>query len=91
MTVEWKELILLYITVNGFISYFPQIVRCIKTKSSNDVSISSWVIWSINSILYLTYLILDKVNIWLKLSQAMEVILIVTTLFVVLFYRRRRK
>jgi acetyltransferase-like isoleucine patch superfamily enzyme len=32
-------------------------------KSSKDVSIGSWVFWTINSMLYLLYLILDNVNI----------------------------
>ena len=90
MTLEWKELILLYITINGFISYIPQIIRCIKTKSSNDVSISSWVFWTINSALYLIYLLLDNVSIWLKLSQLLEVIIIFTTLIVVIVFRWRK-
>lgn len=90
MTVEWKELILLYITINGFVSYIPQIIRCIKLKSSNDVSISSWVFWTINSTLYLVYLLLDNVNIWLILSQLLEVLIILSTLIVVLFYRYKR-
>ena len=91
MDIEWKELILLYMTINGFISYMPQIIKCIKTKSSSDISISSWVIWSFNSILYLLYLILDKVNIWLKLSQVLEVMLIVSTLIIVIIYRKKSK
>ena len=90
MAIEWKELILLYITINGFISYIPQIIRCIKLKSSKDVSIGSWVFWTINSMLYLIYLILDNVNIWLKLSQLLEVLIIFSTLIVVLFYRCKR-
>lgn len=37
--MELKEIILLYITVTGFISYVPQIARLIKTKSADDCSI----------------------------------------------------
>ena len=84
--MEFKELILLYITIAGFISYTPQILRLLKTKSSDDCSIASWVIWNINSSLYLIYLLLENVNIWLKLSQLLEVILItITTILVILF------
>lgn len=90
MAIEWKELILLYITINGFISYIPQIIRCIKLKSSKDVSIGSWLFWTTNSMLYLIYLILDNVNIWLSLSQLLEVVIILSTLIVILFYRRKR-
>ena len=89
--VRPKELILLYITINGFISYFPQIVRILKNKSSEDVAISSWLIWTINSILYLLYLLLDNVGIWLILSQSLEVLLISSTLIVVVIYRKKNK
>lgn len=87
MSISFKEIILLYITIQGFISYVPQIVKIAKTKSSEDVSIASWLFWTINSALYLLYLLLDKVNIWLILSQLLEVILIGTTLVFVIIYK----
>lgn len=90
MKFELKELILLYITIFGFISYLPQIAKMIKLKSSDDLSISSWLIWSVNSILYLVYLVLDNVNIWLKLSQLLEVLLIVSTLITICIYKNRK-
>ncbi|MBO5389214.1 MAG: hypothetical protein J6A59_14005 [Lachnospiraceae bacterium] len=85
--MEIKELILLYITIQGFVSYVPQIIRLIKTKSAEDCSITSWGIWLINSALYLLYLYLDNVNIWLKLSQLLEVLLIGTTTLLVVILR----
>lgn len=90
-TVELKELILLYITVNGFISYIPQIVKILKRRTSEGISISSWVLWTLNSSLYFLYLLLDGVGIWLILSQALEVFLIATTLLLVIIYRKIKK
>lgn len=89
MVVSLKEIILLYITIQGFISYVPQIVKIAKTKSSKNISIASWLFWTANSALYLSYLVLDGVNIWLILSQLLEVVLIGTTLMLVLFYKKR--
>lgn len=87
LKIEFKELLLLYITVQGFISYVPQIAKIIKTRSSKDISISSWMMWLINSTIYLIYLLLEGVGIWLILSQLLEVTLIAVTVFVVILYK----
>lgn len=91
LTFNVKELILLYITIVGFISYIPQIVRLIRQKSSEDVSVITWFIRSINSALYLLYLYLSNVTKWLMLSQLLEVLLITVTLLTVLFFRIRTR
>ena len=93
--MELKEIILLYITITGFISYVPQIARLIKTKSADDCSISTWLMWVVNASLYLLYLYLENVNIWLKLTQLVEVVLIsITALLIIVLrlieYRRKR-
>ena len=85
--LDVKELILLYITITGFVAYIPQIVRLIKEKSSEDMSITTWVMWTINSGLYLLYLYLSKVTGWLVISQLIELSLIGLTLLVILFFR----
>lgn len=41
-----------------FISYFPQTVKLIKTKKSEDLSIQSWILWVISSFSYTLYAIL---------------------------------
>ena len=43
------------VSICTFISYFPQIVKLLKTKKSDDLSISSWVLWVISSLSYTTY------------------------------------
>lgn len=90
MSVAVKELLLLYITLMGFASYVPQIIKIRKTRSSKDCSISSWFIWSLNSFVYLLYLILSTENIWLILSQALEFVLIFGTFLLVVIFRKER-
>lgn len=82
-----KDYILVYITIAGFVSYIPQIVRLIKTKSAEDCSISSWLIWTFNSLLYFIYICLEGVSIELRISQLLEVILIGTTALLVIVLR----
>ena len=89
LKIDYKELLLLYVTIQGFISYMPQISKIIKTRSSRDISISTWLMWFISSTIYLVYLLLDGVGIWLILAQLLEVILIAVTLFVVVLYKSR--
>lgn len=87
--MEWKEFILAYLTFQGFMSYVPQIIKVIRTKSSKDLSVGSWFLWLSNSILYLVYLLLEGVGIWLLLSQLLEVFLISFTFIVVVIFRNR--
>ena len=91
MELQFKELLLFYITLSGFVSYVPQIVRICTRKSSEDVSISSWTLWTLNSIIYLAYLLLSSENIWLLMSQLLEVLLISTTLFSIIITRKSKK
>ena len=84
---EVKELILVYITIAGFVAYIPQIVRLIKQKSAEDHSIITWLFWLTNSGLYLWYLYLDKVGTWLRISQWIEVGLIGITFLIIVFLR----
>lgn len=88
MSIATKELLLLYITIMGFVSYVPQIIKTCKTRSSKDCSISSWSIWSLNSFAYLLYLILSTENIWLILSQVLEFVLIFGTFLLVILFRK---
>jgi len=46
------------VTILTFVSYLPQIVKTLKTKQSEDLSISSWIMWVTGSTCYLMYSIL---------------------------------
>ena len=85
--IDFKEIILLYITIVGFISYVPQIIKLIKQKSAAEHSILTWVFWSTNSALYLLYLYMSEVTSWLIVSQLIEVVLICLTFLVILYYK----
>ena len=87
LEIDLKEIILLYITIVGFISYVPQIIRLIKKQSSHEHSVVTWAFWFTNSGLYLLYLHLSGVTKWLIISQIIEVGLIGLTFLVILFFR----
>ena len=45
-----------------FISYFPQIVKLIKTKKSEDLSVQSWILWVTSSLAYTLYHIIINIS-----------------------------
>lgn len=46
------------VTVCDYISYAPQLLKLIKTKKSEDISVGSWILWTISSICDAAYAIL---------------------------------
>ena len=86
----------IYIAISGILmfwgcaSYLPQIIRLIKTRSSNDLSLSSWAMWSVSSALWMTLLILDESGILVILIHALELTLCLTTLVLGILFRRKR-
>lgn len=43
------------VSVCTIISYLPQIVKLIRTKKSEDLSVQSWVLWVLSSLCYTIY------------------------------------
>lgn len=39
------EILMCIVMICGYIGYIPQIVKIIKTKCAEDISIYTWVIW----------------------------------------------
>lgn len=41
-----------------YISYVPQIIKLIKTKEAEDLSITSWILWTLSAVADLIYSII---------------------------------
>ena len=54
------------------VSFLPQAIKRIKTKESDDISISSWVLWVISSLSYVLYAYLCTNEFMLRLENALE-------------------
>ena len=48
------------VSICTFISYFPQTIKLIKTKKSNDLSIQSWILWVTSSLAYTIYAVEER-------------------------------
>lgn len=73
------------VTVCTYISYAPQIVKLVKTKKSEDLSIASWILWSISALSNLIYsIVLGRTE--LIIASVSEFVLIMTTLILTIYY-----
>jgi uncharacterized protein with PQ loop repeat len=72
-------------------AYVPQWRRLVTTKSSNDISISAWLLWSVTgsfSCFYaiVQYLVTGK-GLPLVFSTATSLVFILATVYLILSYR----
>lgn len=71
------------------VSFLPQAVKLIKTKESDDISVSSWVLWVISSLSYVLYAYLCTNEFMLRLENTLEFSFCLLILFLTLLYRRK--
>lgn len=77
--------------VFSIVSYLPQIIQLIKTKKSEDISTSTWVLLSLSFFDYAVILWMDKVSISLVLLNLFELSLCVITTILVVYYKRKNR
>lgn len=81
------EIILLtIIQICTFACYFPQIIKTIRTKKSEDVAISSWSISMISALSYTIYGVIIN-DTFIILTCATEVLLAIVSVIVLIKYR----
>lgn len=83
-----ENILLGIVSVCTFISYFPQIVKCLKTREAEDLSIWSWVLWVISSVAYTTYAIVCTNSFMLIFETALELTFCVIILVCAIVFRK---
>jgi|GEM_PF-400617 len=76
-------------------AYLPQWIKLIRTRSSRDISLRSWCIWTVSACFALFYAV---VQLWLNgrgwplvVSTALGLLFVLFTLFLILRYRPKGK
>ena len=87
--VAW--LLLLVYTVCEYTGYVPQIVKLVKTKSADDLSITSWLTWVIASVCYLSYVLLECPEIGIVFVASMNLIFVISVCILATYYQRNKK
>lgn len=72
------------------VSFLPQAIKLIKTKESDDISITSWILWVISSLSYVLYAYLCRDEFMLRLENTLEFSFCILILTLTLIYRNKR-
>ena len=80
-----------FIPILSLIGYLPQWRKLVRTKSSNDLSLRSWVIWTAVSLMAVFYAVVQYLvtgmGITLVISSIAILIFVLVTVYLVLRYR----
>ena len=76
------------VSICTFISYFPQTVKLIKTKRSEDLSIQSWILWVVSSLSYTLYAIIISKDFMLIFETSLELSFCLIILVLAVKYRK---
>lgn len=76
------------VTITTYISYVPQIYKLFVTKKSEDISIASWVLWTISAVANTVYSIL-LMRVELMIASVSEMVLIAVILILTYIYRNK--
>ena len=81
-------------TVLELVSYIPQIVKILKTKHADDLSLTSWFVWMTTEISYLTYVLLETPQFGVIFIGMLDLSFTMTVFLLTRYYQkhnRRRK
>lgn len=79
------------VSLYTMISYLPQTIKLIRTKSAEDLSISSWVLWVTSSLAYTLYAVLCSDDGMLIFETALELAFCLIILLLALIYRNQKE
>lgn len=85
------DVLLSVVSLCTLISYLPQSIKLIKTKKSNDLSITSWIIWVVSSFSYSLYAFLCSDEFMLKFETTLEFSFCLLILLLTIKYRKNKK
>lgn len=83
----FKQLYSCTVCILSVISYFPQTIKLIKTKKSNDLSIQSWILWVTSSLAYTIYAIVVSKDFMLIFETSLELSFCLLILMLAIRYR----
>jgi uncharacterized protein with PQ loop repeat len=83
-------ILVMYPMVTSFPAYLPQIIRILKRKSSEDISIASWWVWLSQWICDILYALVYSIDMWFLISRLLGTILCAVTLIIAIKYRKKK-
>ena len=81
--------LLLVYTVCESIAYIPQVVKLVKTKSADDLSVTTWLIWVFSAVCYLFYVLLKCPEIGIIFISSLNLTFIVIVCILTVYYQNK--
>lgn len=78
-------------TIFNLVAYLPQIIQLIKTKSADDINLTSWLTWIFSEVCYLGYILLESPEIGVISMAMLSLTLMVITSILTVYYQHRKK
>lgn len=85
------NILLTIVSIGTFVSYLPQIIKCLKTRKCDDLSVWSWTIWGITSLSYVLYAILCQNSIMFIFQAMLELIFCLIILICSIVFREKKQ
>lgn len=83
-----EQLLYVIYCVLAYIQYFPSLIRLIRTKSSNDYSLSSTVISLIGMFCWTAYLFFTEQQLILYIGAVIDIVLNIVFAYLVFKYHK---
>lgn len=77
------------LTFLSVFSYTPQLIKIIKTKSVEGLSLSAWIMYDVYFVVYIVLLLLDSASPALFLISVLETLQCVIITILVCIYKRK--
>ena len=78
-------------TVCEYTAYIPQILKLIKTKSADDLSIATWLMWVFAGICYLLYVLLESPEAGVIFVASMNLVFVFSVCVLTIYYQISKK
>lgn len=78
------------LVVLSLTSYIPQLIRIIKTKSTKDLSLVSWLLYDLYFALYMTLLVIDNASIRVIIVTTVDCMLCIIITLLILKYKNKQ-
>ncbi|MBQ6854707.1 MAG: PQ-loop repeat-containing protein [Alphaproteobacteria bacterium] len=79
------------VTILEVFAYIPQIIKLIKTKSAEDISLTSWLTWMVSDICYLAYVLLESPEAGVIFLASLSLFLVMFVFILTMYYQKSKK
>lgn len=78
-------------TILEFVAYIPQIVKILKTKHADDLSLLSWFVWIVTDLSYLGYVLLETPEVGVIFIATLDLSFIITVFLLTAYYQKHSR